>query len=64
MGTDTLTLKELLDSSDEAVVIVINQGEIQVHSSVPSREDFFEVLNIVAEMADEYYPEEKVDNLH
>lgn len=62
MGTDTL--KEMMANSDDAVVILINGGEIQVHSSVSTKEEFFEILDVVAEMGDEYYPDESVDNLH
>lgn len=50
--------------ADDAVVIMVKDGQIQVHSSVDAKEDFFEILNIVAEMADDYYPEGSVDNLH
>lgn len=64
MGTDALKLKELITESDDVIVIMVNQGEIQVHSSVPTKSDFFEILDIVAEMGDEYYPDESVDNLH
>jgi hypothetical protein len=64
MGTDTLNLKEKLEQSEEAIVILINGGEIQVHSSVNTKGEFFEILDIVAEMGDDYYPDESVDNLH
>ena len=64
MGTDTLNLKDKLEQSEEAIVILINGGEIQVHSSVNTKGEFFEILDIVAEMGDEYYPDESVDNLH
>jgi antitoxin component of MazEF toxin-antitoxin module len=60
MGTDTLNLQD----ADDVVIISVRSGEIQVQSSVDSREEFFTILNIVAEMAEEYYPEENVDNLH
>lgn len=50
--------------SDDAIVILINGGEIQVHSSVSTKGEFFEILDVVAEMGDEYYPDESVDNLH
>jgi hypothetical protein len=64
MGTDTLNLKDKLEQSEEAIVILINGGEIQVHSSVNTKGEFFEILDIVAEMGDDYYPDESVDNLH
>lgn len=50
--------------SDDVIVILINGGEIQVHSSVSTKGEFFEILDVVAEMGDEYYPDESVDNLH
>lgn len=62
MGTDTL--KEMMAQSDDAIVILINGGEIQVHSSISTKGEFFEILDVVAEMGDEYYPDESVDNLH
>jgi hypothetical protein len=43
---------------------MINAGQLQVHSSVDSKGEFFEILDVVAEMADDYYPDESVDNLH
>lgn len=64
MGTDALSLKEMISESDDVIVIMINGGEIQVHSSVNTKGEFFEILDIVAEMGDEYYPDESVDNLH
>jgi len=64
MGTDTLNLKEMISESDDVIVVLINGGEIQVHSSVNTKGEFFEILDIVAEMGDEYYPDESVDNLH
>lgn len=64
MGTDALNLKEMISESDDVIVIMINGGEIQVHSSVNTKGEFFEILDIVAEMGDEYYPDESVDNLH
>jgi hypothetical protein len=64
MGTDTLNLKEMISVADDVIVVLINGGEIQVHSSVDSKGEFFEILDIVAEMGDEYYPDESVDNLH
>lgn len=64
MGTDTLNLKEMISESDDVIVVLINKGEIQVHSSVNTKGEFFEILDIVAEMGDEYYPDESVDNLH
>jgi hypothetical protein len=64
MGTDTLKLQESMTEADDVIVVLINGGEIQVHSSVDSKGEFFEILDIVAEMGDEYYPDESVDNLH
>lgn len=64
MGTDALNLKEMISESDDVIVIMINGGEIQVHSSVNTKGEFFEILDVVAEMGDEYYPDESVDNLH
>ncbi len=64
MGTDTLAVQELMKEADEMIVIMINAGEVQVHSSVNTKGEFFEILDVVAEMADDYYPEESVDNLH
>jgi hypothetical protein len=64
MGTDALNLKEMISESDDVIVVLINGGEIQVHSSVNTKGEFFEILDIVAEMGDEYYPDESVDNLH
>lgn len=64
MGTDTLNLKEMISKSEDVIVVLINGGEIQVHSSVSTKGEFFEILDIVAEMGDEYYPDESVDNLH
>lgn len=64
MGTDTLNLKEMISESDDVIVVLINGGEIQVHSSVNTKGEFFEILDIVAEMGDDYYPDESVDNLH
>lgn len=62
MGTDTL--KEMIAGSDDVIVIMVNGGEIQVHSSISTKGEFFEILDVVAEMGDEYYPDESVDNLH
>lgn len=64
MGTDTLTVREMVESSDDCIVIMLNAGHVEVHSSIDTKAEFFEILNVVAEMADDYYPEESVDNLH
>jgi hypothetical protein len=64
MGTDTLNLQESMAEADDVIVIMINAGHLQVHSSVDSKGEFFEILDVVAEMADDYYPDESVDNLH
>ena len=64
MGTDTLNLQETMAEADDVIVILINAGQLQVHSSVDSKGEFFEILDVVAEMADDYYPDESVDNLH
>jgi hypothetical protein len=64
MGTDTLNLQETMAEADDVIVIMINAGQLQVHSSVDSKGEFFEILDVVAEMADDYYPDESVDNLH
>jgi hypothetical protein len=64
MGTDTLKLQESMTEADDVIVIMINAGQLQVHSSVDSKGEFFEILDVVAEMADDYYPDESVDNLH
>lgn len=60
MGTNTLNLQD----SDDVIVISIKDGEIKVQSSVDSGAEFFHILEIVAAMADDYYPEQSVDNLH
>ena len=64
MGTDALNLNELVENAEDCIVIMINDGEVKVHSSIHTKGEFFEILNIVAEMGDEYYPDESVDNLH
>jgi hypothetical protein len=64
MGTDTLNLQETMAEADDVIVIMINAGQLQVHSSVDTKGEFFEILDVVAEMADDYYPDESVDNLH
>jgi hypothetical protein len=64
MGTDTLNLQETMAEADDVIVIMINAGQLQVHSSIDTKGEFFEILDVVAEMADDYYPDESVDNLH
>ncbi len=61
MGTNTLNLQ---DADDVIVITIEKTGEVKVQTSVDSKADFFEILNIAADMADEYYPQEGVDNLH
>ncbi len=60
MGTNTLNLQD----ADDVIVISIKDGEIKVQSSVDTGAEFFNILEIVAAMADDYYPEQSVDNLH
>lgn len=60
MGTNTLNLQD----ADDVIVISIKDGEIKVQSSVDTGVEFFNILEIVAAMADDYYPEQSVDNLH
>ncbi len=64
MGTNTLNVREMVESADDCIVIMVNAGQIEVHSSIDTKGEFFEILEVVAEMADDYYPEESVDNLH
>ena len=54
----------MVESADDCIVIMINAGQIEVHSSIDTKGEFFEILDVVAEMADDYYPEASVDNLH
>lgn len=60
MGTDTLNLQD----ADDVIIISITEGLIQVKSSINTKAEFFDILEMVASMADDYYPEENVDNLH
>ncbi len=64
MGTNTLNVREMVESADDCIVIMVNAGHLEVHSSIDTKAEFFEILEVVAEMADDYYPEESVDNLH
>jgi len=60
MGTDTLDLQD----ADDIIMIIIKEGEIQVKSSVDSKVEFDHIMEIVSQMAEDYYPEDNVDNLH
>ena len=52
MGRDSLTMKEVIAESDEAILITLRNGRIETHTSIEDIEQFRELLETVLEAAE------------
>lgn len=52
MGRDSLTMKDVIAESDEAILITLRNGRIETHTSIEDIEQFRELLETVLEAAE------------
>jgi len=52
MGRDSLTMKEVIAESDDAILITLRNGRIETHTSIEDIEQFRELLETVLEAAE------------
>ena len=52
MGRDSLTMKDVIAESDEAILITLRNGRIETHTSIEDIEQFRELLKTVLEAAE------------
>jgi hypothetical protein len=52
MGRDSLTMKEVIAESDDAILITLRNGRIETHTSIEDLEQFRELLETVLEAAE------------
>jgi len=64
MGRDSLTMKEVIAESDDAILITLRNGRIETHTSIEDIEQFRELLKTVLEAAESQLFEKTVAITH
>lgn len=64
MGRDSLTMKDVIAESDEAILITLRNGRIETHTSIEDIEQFRELLKTVLEAAESQLFEKTVAITH